>query len=170
MLPLEGKALAPLVTLFGLLITVSGAVAQDVALKTVQSPGVMLLYAQDVDETYPAPIADVVSVAKQTIEGLFPDLAKEEIRVYVNPAGGWYESTVTDRRDSIYVHLGQKGIGEHFRADAGPVGILCMAVAELYNPRRTAPSSRPCWARWGSAFCPSPIPARSRRMASRWWN
>jgi hypothetical protein len=89
-----------------------------------------------VDATYLDPIADVVAAAKAACERRFPALAKPTLRVDVRPALGWYESTVTDRQDTIYVHLGRKGLGEYMRGDAGPVGILCQAVAELHNPRR----------------------------------
>jgi len=120
-----------------LLIPGAGAVlAQPQGMETVERPGVKLQYGEGVDWAYSEIMADVVCAAKQAYEGILPGLAKQEIRVYLRPARDWYESVVTDRRQEIHVYIGPKGIGEHFRADAGPVGILCTAVAELYNPRR----------------------------------
>lgn len=102
----------------------------------IDRAGVKLCYEAGVDEAYLEPIADVVSLAKRALEDLFPELAKESVEVYVRPALNWYENTVTDRRSAIHIRLGPKGLGEVFRGDAGPVGILCQAVAELYNPAR----------------------------------
>jgi RNA polymerase sigma factor (sigma-70 family) len=104
---------------------------------TIERPGVTVRCDEAADETLCGTIADVVSIAKGALERGFPHLGEKHIQVRVAPVrGGWYESTITDRRDTIYVQSGRKGIGEHFRADAGPLGLLCEAVAELYNPRR----------------------------------
>ena len=103
---------------------------------SIERPGVRLLYAQGVNEAYLEPIADIVSAAKRAFQELLPHLAKERISVRVRPAAGGSESTITDREDDIHIRLGPKGLGEYLRADAGPIGILCQAVAELHNPRR----------------------------------
>ncbi|MGD8238525.1 MAG: hypothetical protein PVH68_08245, partial [Armatimonadota bacterium] len=110
--------------------------SQETQPEVTERPGVRLLYDEGVDWTYAEIIVEVVSAAKQAYETLFPAAAKQEIQVHVRQARDWFESVVTDREDEIHVYLGPKGMGEHFRADAGPVGILCIAVAELYNPRR----------------------------------
>jgi hypothetical protein len=118
------------------LLVGTAAIPQEVAAGAVERAGVEVLCEQGANEAYVEPITDVVSTAKEAIEALFPGLAKEQILVHIHPAPGYYESTVTDRRDTIHVNLGEKGLGEFFRPDAGPVGVLCQAVAELYNPQR----------------------------------
>ncbi|HJN15193.1 MAG TPA: tetratricopeptide repeat protein [Armatimonadota bacterium] len=117
-------------------LVAGSASPQPPAANTIAAPGILLTYEDGVPDAYRGAVADVVQVAKDTFDGLFPDLAKEEIRVEVISSGDYYESAVTDRTATIYVYVGPKGLGEFFRADAGPVGILCQAVAELHNPGR----------------------------------
>lgn len=102
----------------------------------LERPGVRGAYEQSVRAGYPDQIADVVSAAKAAFDGLFPELAKPTIHLEVNEASTWYEHTVTNRRDIIYVDVGSKGLGEYFRADADALQVLCEAVAEIHNPRR----------------------------------
>lgn len=109
----------------------------------LEVPGVTLRYERGLDEAICTAIGSVVSVARAELVRTFPDLGAwrrhdvgRHISVHVLPALGHYESTVTDRQDTIYIRLGEKGLGEYFRADAGPVGILCQAVVELHNARR----------------------------------
>jgi RNA polymerase sigma factor (sigma-70 family) len=98
--------------------------------------GVTLCRDARVDGAFCEHVADVVSAAKQAYEELFPDLAKEEIRVCALPATSWRDNLATNRRDTIYLRVRDDEFGEAMRADAGPVGMLCQAVAELYNPGR----------------------------------
>ena len=104
--------------------------------QTVERPGVSLVYEVGLAPPYPDGIADVVSVAKRAFDDAFPELAKPNIRVEARQSRDYYEGTVTDRQQTVYVSVGTKGLGEYFRPDAGPVGILCQAVAELHNPQR----------------------------------
>jgi len=99
-------------------------------------PGVRLCRDKRVDDHLCEQVVDVVQTAKQAYEGLFPELAKEEIRVCALPATSWHENLATNRRDTIYLRVRDNEFGEAMRADAGPVGMLCQAVAELYNPGR----------------------------------
>ena len=99
-------------------------------------PGVRLCRDKRVDEHLCEHVADVVQTAKQAYEALFPELAKEEIRVCALPATSWHENLATNRRDTIYLRVRDNEFGQAMRADAGPVGMLCQAVAELYNPGR----------------------------------
>lgn len=117
-------------------LRMQAAVADGDWAGTIERDGVKLSYEAGVNEAYLEPVAEVVSVAKTTMDDLFPEMAGEEVGVYVRPAVNWYENTVSDRRNAVHIRLGPKGLGEAFRGDAGPVGILCQAVAELYNPRR----------------------------------
>ncbi len=104
---------------------------------TIAAPGVTLTYEAGVDETNLEAIAQVVSVAKGAFDALFPELAQDQIHVDVwDATQAYYEGVVTDRLSTIYIGLGPKGLGEQFRPDACPVGILCQAVAELHNPNR----------------------------------
>ncbi len=122
---------------FLLLTSTAGSVlAQKQGMEAIERPGVRLFYGEGVDWAQAEIMAEVIGMAKQAYEGVFPGLAKPEIHVYLRLARDYHESIVTDRRETIYVYTGPKGIGEYFRADAGPVGILCTAVAELYNPSR----------------------------------
>ena len=105
-------------------------------METIERPGVKLLYSEGIDWAHAEIMADVIGTAKEAYEAVFPGLAKQEIRVYLRVARDYFESVVTDRDDEIYVYMGGKGFGEYFRADAGPLGILCTALAELYNPGR----------------------------------
>jgi hypothetical protein len=99
-------------------------------------PGVRLCRDKRVDDHLCEQVVDVVQTAKQAYEGLFPELAKKEIRVCALPATSWHENLATNRRDTIYLRVRDNEFGEAMRADAGPVGMLCQAVAELYNPGR----------------------------------
>ncbi|MGD8238025.1 MAG: hypothetical protein PVH68_05700 [Armatimonadota bacterium] len=120
-------------------LLVGGAVLSQVTQDNVlRRPGVELNWTAGVDETDLEPIADVVAVANKALESTFPSLPKKQIRVHVLPKPTGWQNTVTDRQDTIYVQLGVSGFGELCRADAGPTGILCQAVAELHNPRRLA--------------------------------
>jgi len=116
--------------------------SERLPLGTVQSaeimalPGVRLCRDKRVDEHLCEQVIDVVQTAKQAYEALFPDLEKEEIRVCALPATSWHENLATNRRDTIYLRVRGNEFGEAMRADAGPVGMLCQAVAELYNPGR----------------------------------
>ncbi len=103
---------------------------------TVIRPGVRLRHDPQIEGDLCTAIADVVSVAKQTLDAVLPDLAGDEVRVCVLPTTSWHESTGTDRRDTILLRVSEHGFGELLRADAGPVGMLCQAVAELHNRQR----------------------------------
>jgi hypothetical protein len=102
----------------------------------VARPGVRVCHDARLDEAFCERVASVVSAAKDAYEALFPDLAKQEIRVCALPATSWHENLATNRRDTIYLRVRDGEFGEVMRADAGPVGMLCQAVAELYNPSR----------------------------------
>jgi hypothetical protein len=103
----------------------------------ITRPGVELTYEDGADETNLEAIADVVQVAKQAFDAIFPELAQPQLHVQVwDATPAYYEGAITDRLSTAYVGLGPKGIGEQFRPDACPVGILCQAVAELHNPNR----------------------------------
>jgi hypothetical protein len=104
--------------------------------ETITRPGVRLCRDARVEQAFSGRVADVVSVAKQAYEALLPDVAKAEIRVLALPATSWHENLTTNRRDTIYLRVRDNEFGEAMRADAGPVGMLCQAVAELYNPGR----------------------------------
>jgi len=122
--------------LAGVLLVLPLAEPQPAA-NTITRPGVELTYEDGVDQTNLEAIADVVQVAKQTFDALFPELAQPQIHVHVwDATQAYWEGTITDRLSTIYVGLGPHGIGEQFRPDACPVGILCQAVAELQNPNR----------------------------------
>jgi len=99
----------------------------------IQKPGVTLLAEDDVRPAYPGGVASVVAAARAAFEELFPELAPEAIQVFVNAAPGFHEYTTTDRAEVIYVTVGDKGLGEVWRPDAGPVAILCESVVELCN-------------------------------------
>lgn len=100
-------------------------------------PGLRVWYSEgNVDEALVGALADVASVAKRAIEEVFPDRSTERINLLVSRGYPWRESVVTDRANTIYVLAGNQGIGENMRADAGPVAMMCEAVAELYNSRR----------------------------------
>jgi hypothetical protein len=129
------SSLAVPATVLTVLVTVP-AFAQEAAPTATQRDGVRLVADAGADATYTQPILSVVAVAKETMDRTFRGLHEEPITVYVHPAHGWFENTVTDRRSAIHISLGAKGIGEYFRADASPVSILCQAVAELHNPKR----------------------------------
>lgn len=127
----------PTVLLSVLLLAPRPAVSQRGGEGMMTREGVTLEYEEGLDEARVEAIADIVSVAKTTIDELLPDNALNEVYVEVRDATDEYwESVVTDRIGAIYVGLGPKGIGEVFRADACPVGMLCQAVAELHNPYR----------------------------------
>ncbi len=112
--------------------------AQEAPTTTMQMLGVELVAEDGVREGYPQAVGAVASSAKAAFDQLFPDLAKPRIRVEVRKSGDYYEGTVTDRQQTIYAYVGAKGVGEFFRSDSGPVGILCQAVVELHNARRLA--------------------------------
>ncbi|MBM3476283.1 MAG: sigma-70 family RNA polymerase sigma factor [Armatimonadetes bacterium] len=99
-----------------------------------------------VDPRLAQQIADVVVVAKQTLEGmgfsrraapvmhrraLVPPAA--QIQLVIVQGRAYHENVTTDRDATIYVRVGAQGIGDEMRGDAGPVAVLCEAVAELYN-------------------------------------
>jgi hypothetical protein len=103
----------------------------------------------EVDPVAAERIADVVAVAKARMDGLalgrpasvrthgqLPGLGPAHIRLVVGPGRPWHENVVTDRQGTIYVRLGNEGIGDAMRGDAGPVAVLCESVAELYNSWR----------------------------------
>ena len=122
--------------LVGLLLALPPGYCQPAA-NSIAQPGVILTYEDDVDDTNLEAIADVVHVAKQAFDALFPELAQPQIHVHVwDATQAYWEGVITDRVSTIYVGLGPHGIGEDFRPDACPVGILCQAVAELHNPNR----------------------------------
>jgi hypothetical protein len=129
-----------LLPVVGLLLVLVGVAphAQAIQVNALQRPGVELTWVPGVDETYLEPIADIVAIANKTLESTFPSLPKKQVRVHVLPKQTGWQTTITDRRDAIYIQLGPGGLGEYYRGDAGPVGILCQAVAELHNPRRLA--------------------------------
>ena len=102
----------------------------------ISRPGVRLCRDARVDAGLCEAVADVVATGKQTIEGLFPGRTKEEIRVHALAATSWHENIATNRRETIYLRVNERGFGSAMRADAGPLGMLCQAVAELYNDRR----------------------------------
>ncbi|MGD8237575.1 MAG: hypothetical protein PVH68_03400 [Armatimonadota bacterium] len=81
-------------------------------------------------------VEDIVAVAKEAMERTLPGHEIERIRVMVSRGRAWHENVVTDREEAIYVRIGGHGIGEALRADAGPIALLCEAVADLYNTRR----------------------------------
>ncbi|MGD8238919.1 MAG: sigma-70 family RNA polymerase sigma factor [Armatimonadota bacterium] len=113
--------------------------AEEVALppvETIRRPGVKVLYEPGLGDELIGDIADVVSAAKSAIEEIFPDRRLPEIDLVITRGAPWRENVVTNRRNRIYVSAGEQGIGEAMRADAGPVAILCEAVAELYNTLR----------------------------------
>ncbi|MGD8240784.1 MAG: sigma-70 family RNA polymerase sigma factor, partial [Armatimonadota bacterium] len=112
------------------------ALTEDDGAGAVDAPGVALRHHDDADPLLCTLITDVISIAKAALERALPQAETKDMRVYVVDQQGWYETTTTNRRDTIYIQPGAKGIGEYYRADAGPVGILCQAVAELYNPER----------------------------------
>jgi len=112
------------------------------AKRAIERPGVRLVCEEDVDEPLCETIADVVSVAKDAFDGLFPERVRPEIRIAVSHGVTFCEYTVTDRRDTIYVRMGERGLGEWRRPDAGPIGLLCEAVAELHNPQHLAGFNR----------------------------
>ncbi|MFQ5810106.1 MAG: hypothetical protein ACE5JM_10855, partial [Armatimonadota bacterium] len=118
------------------LLAAGAVLSQVMQGNALQRPGAELNWAPGVDETYLEPIADVVAIANKALESTFPSLPQKQVRAHVLPKQTGSQTTVTDRRDTIYIQLGPGGLGEHCRADAGPVGILCQAVAELHNPRR----------------------------------
>ena len=90
-----------------------------------------------------SPIAQIVAAAKKAMEATFPDRPLDRIGLVFAPARAQgHENVVTDRRRTIYIRSDRWGIGELFRPDAGPVAILCEAVAELYNPRQVAGFNR----------------------------
>ena len=109
-----------------------------------------------VDPAIAAQIADVVRVAKKAYFDTSPDRAvvtlgkrpyddrlAQDIELIITPARvEWHENVVTDRLHTIYVRLGSLGIGQVARPDAGPVAIMCEAVADLYNTRRLQGFSR----------------------------
>ena len=122
--------------LAGLLLAMPPADSQAPG-NTITRPGVVLAYEDGVDGTNLEAIADVVHVAKQTFDDLFPTLAQPQIHVHVwDATQAYWEGVITDRLSTIYIGLGPRGIGEDFRPDACPVGILCQAVAELHDPHR----------------------------------
>ena len=121
-------------------VAVSQQEVAERAPKTLSRPGVQVTYAPEgLKDNAVAAIADVVAEAKSALEAAFPDRKKPDpgIRVVVVPsAPAGSESIVTNRRDTIYVRTGDQGLGELHRPDGGPIGLLCQAVAELYNPGR----------------------------------
>jgi len=126
--------------------------------ESVAAPGVAVGFADPgVAPELVKTIADIVSIARATVERLFPErrLApndaqtpnvpdagdaarpRAETSIWLNivPARlGYHDSVVTDRRSTIYIRVSSLGIGEVLRPDASPVAILCEAVAEFYNP------------------------------------
>jgi hypothetical protein len=99
-----------------------------------------------VDPTIASQIAEVVRVANAAYLKAFApvvlgkpvaDRLAGGIELVITPARiGWHENVVTDRSSTIYVRLGPLGIGQVARADAGPVALMCEAVADLHNTRR----------------------------------
>ncbi len=112
--------------------------SQPAGFSTIAAPGVELTLEDELaEDARVQQIADIVSVAKTKIDELLPNNDLDQIYVEVRDASDeWWENVITDRIGAIYIGLGPKGIGELFRPDAAPVGILCRAVAELHNPER----------------------------------
>ena len=97
----------------------------------------------EVDAQLAATMAEVIAVAKAAMEATFPERHLDQIRLVFAPARTVaHENVVTDRRGTIYIRVGEQGIGEMLRPDAGPVAILCEAVADLYNPGQLAGFNR----------------------------
>jgi len=96
-----------------------------------------------VDAEFVATVAKIVAVAKAAMEATFPGRQVETINlVFARARAAAHESVVTDRRDTIYIRADDRGIGELLRPDAGPVAILCEAVADLSNPQPLAGFNR----------------------------
>ena len=114
----------------------AGLVAQAPPRVEPAEPGVTSTIQPDVPPVYAEAVPEVVRVARETFDGLFPELSLSGIHLVILTTPGYYERTTTDRKSTIYVSVGAKGLGEAFRPDADPVAILCEAVAELRNPWR----------------------------------
>jgi hypothetical protein len=101
------------------------------------APGVRARSAADVDPGLVSDMADIVAAAKAAMDRTFPDRQLETIDLVVDRARmEGFESVVTDRSHTVYIRADDFGIGELFRPDAGPLAILCEAVADLYNTQQ----------------------------------
>jgi len=102
-----------------------------------------------VDPTLAVQIADVVAAARRTLDGMglvrlplvgargeAARLAPMEIELVLAQGRPYHGNVATDRDHTIYVRVEPQGIGDEMRGDAGPVAVLCEAVAELHNAWR----------------------------------
>ncbi len=82
-------------------------------------------------------IARVCSVAAGVYRDELGLAGPDLIDIYVSTTDEHWASVVTDRAFSIYIVYNEEtGIGEQERKYPQPVGILCKAVAELFNRHR----------------------------------
>lgn len=85
------------------------------------------------EERVAAAIRQVIDAAWEAIGELLPDRHLVQIHLKINRGRAWHENVVTDRDDTIHVRVGPHGIGDAMRGDAGPIAVLCEAVADLHN-------------------------------------
>jgi len=99
--------------------------------------GLDLQATKDIDVVLAWQIATICDNAARAYRGLGL-VGPEVVTVKVSATQGPHPSVVTDRRSTLYVSYlaGGAGIGEWTRKYPQPVGILCKAVAELFNPHR----------------------------------
>jgi len=98
-----------------------------------------------VDVRTTATVAPVVAWATARVCGVAARVCRDDlaldgpdpVRVFISTTDEHWSSVVTDRESAVYVvYNEQAGIGEQERNYPGPVGILCQATAELFNPQR----------------------------------
>jgi hypothetical protein len=125
-------------TWLGLLLVTAAQAAPPVYLPEVVpvDNGMTLRRTADADPKFAFAVAQVCAEAVVAYRDEAHLSGPAQITVFVSRTDEALSNVVTDRRAAIYVVYQKAGhVGQDVRW-CGPVGVLCAAVAELFNPAR----------------------------------